>query len=798
MARSEQPQMLLHTKLHPPRVPDDLLRRDRLLDQLQADLDRPLTLVSAPAGFGKTTLISSWLQECVWPHAWLSLDEDDSDLVSFLDYLLAAVQSVYPDVANVAREQFDRTNLLPAAVAASLTVALSRPEQPLVLVLDDYHLIHDPAVHQVLAELLRHPLRSLHLVLSTRQDPPLPLGPLRAQNRLGELRSRDLRLTSAEIAAFLQQTLGHTPDATSLSILAEKTEGWVAGLRLAALSLSAAHDLDASVAALTGDNRYVMDYLLAEVLLRQPPARQEFLLKTAILERLSGPLCDALLPPADPAAGAQRCLAELAAANLFTEALDDQQQWFRYHPLFRQLLLHQLPQRYTPAQIALCHARASAWYAAHGQLDEALTQALAAGDVAASGALLAEHRLSIIDQEQWPRLERWLQLLSAESIEPPTDYVLARLWLAYHRGQLSEQAGLLDEARFLTTRLPAQTPAGRLLRGELAALRSHVAFQTADSRLALGWARQALEATQGGHPVVRQFARVQLAAALQMSGNLQAAYSLLDTHSAEDSAGNEVSKTQLLNGRCLLAWTAADLTSLEMAARDLADSVQGRDLPVTLGWARFWQATVHYQRNDLARAESQYRAALEQPSRVHAMCFAYSALGLSMTYQAMGDATNARRVLEAAEVFGVETRHATLLQITEAFQADLALSQGDTETASSWADKADTRRPPYVQGFLYGSQLTLPRVYLAQDTPASKQKAAEILSRLLGLAYATHNTRLLIEVLCLQAILLYADRDEQAALSLVARVCQPGRARRLHPALRRHGSPDGEFAASSI
>ena len=451
-----QPQMLIRTKLRRPRVPEGLLRRERLLDRLNTGLPRPLTLVAAPAGSGKTTLLSSWLDRCPWPSAWLALDETDSDLLTFLAYFLAAIETMFPDALDATRTQLDALSLPTVPdIAARLGADLEGVGQPFVLVLDDYHLIHHPAVHALLAALLRHPPPTLHLVLSARHDPPLPLAQLRSQQHLAELRSHDLRLTPEEIAAFCQLTLGRRPDDPSLARLAEKTEGWVAALALAARTLTAAPGLDARLAELSADNRYVMDYLLAEVLLRQPPALQTFLLQTAILERLSGPLCDAVAPP--PAAGpdGQTCLERLAESNLFTEALDEQRQWYRYHPLFRQLLGAELPRRYPPAEIAAGHARASAWYAAQGLLEPALRHALAAADPAAAAALLAQQRQTLLNQEQWPRLERWLRLLPAALIDQQPELLLAEAWLAYHRAQPAELQTRLAQAARLA---PPPTP----------------------------------------------------------------------------------------------------------------------------------------------------------------------------------------------------------------------------------------------------------------------------------------------------------------------------------------------------
>ena len=342
---------------------------------------------------------------------------------------------MFPDALDATRAQLDALSLPTVPdIAAPLGADLEGVGQPFVLVLDDYHLIHHPAVHALLAALLRHPPPTLHLVLSARHDPPLPLAQLRSQQHLAELRSHDLRLTPEEIAAFCQLTLGRRPDDPSLARLAEKTEGWVAALALAARTLTAAPGLDARLAELSADNRYVMDYLLAEVLLRQPPALQTFLLQTAILERLSGPLCDAVAPP--PAAGpdGQTCLERLAESNLFTEALDEQRQWYRYHPLFRQLLGAELPRRYPrprsrrPRPRQRLVRRPGCSKPPSGMPWPPPTRPPPPpcwrGGAAPSPGAVAE-------------LERWLRLPAA-LIDQQPKLLLAEAWLAYHHAQPAE------------------------------------------------------------------------------------------------------------------------------------------------------------------------------------------------------------------------------------------------------------------------------------------------------------------------------------------------------------------------
>ena len=373
-------QVLLRTKLHRPRVTADLVHRPRLKERLNSSLDRPLTLVAAPAGFGKSTLLSAWLETLDRPHAWLSLDESDNDLGVFLAYFLAAMRTIFPGALSETRAFVSGINLPSVPViAGSLSNELDGLERDFILVLDDYHTIREQSIHELLSILLQHPPRGLRLVITTRQDPPLPLGMLRARNQVAEIRGQELRFSVPEVAAFIERTLGTSLAAEAVAVLAEKTEGWAAGLRLAMLTLRHSGDVDSHLAGLHAENRHVIDYLMREVLSHVPPAIENFLLKTSILDQMSASLCEVVIGPEDPDCQPQAYLAWLEQAGMFTVALDTRDQWYRYHHLFQGLLRDRLEAQHSAEAIATLHARASAWYGRQGLIEAALQHALAGG-----------------------------------------------------------------------------------------------------------------------------------------------------------------------------------------------------------------------------------------------------------------------------------------------------------------------------------------------------------------------------------------------------------------------------------
>jgi LuxR family transcriptional regulator, maltose regulon positive regulatory protein len=415
---------LLWTKLVAPAPRAGLLPRAGLQSLLQASLQAKLCLVGAPVGSGKTTLLAQWRAVAGGGRvAWVSLEESDNDPTRFWSYLVAALRTVEPEVGTVALEALGGPSVeLQWVVVPSLVNDLATVGAPLVLILDDYHLITNAICHRTLGWFLDHLPPAVHVVLSTRLDPPLPLARMRARGELAELRVGELQFTGEEAAELLNGSMGLALAAEDVARLADRTEGWAAGLVLAGLSLRDRQDPSGFIAAFSGGDRHVADYLVAEVLERQPPELRAFLLRTAVLERLSGPLCDAVLETQ----GSAELLRELEAANLFVVPLDDRRQWYRYHQLFADLLRLQLGAR-EPGLVPVLHRRAAAWHRQAGNVDEAIGHASAAGDLAEAGTLIARHWASHWLGGQRATVARWLKGLPDEAItaDPPVALIAA-------------------------------------------------------------------------------------------------------------------------------------------------------------------------------------------------------------------------------------------------------------------------------------------------------------------------------------------------------------------------------------
>ncbi len=785
---------LIQTKLQRPRLPDDLIPRRRLLDRLHAGSDHKLTLVSAMAGTGKTTMLAQWLDECPQPSAWLSLDEHDNDPVIFLHYLIAAVRTAFPHSCGRTFDRLSAPKLPPVrAITAALINELddldatpsqeggrsqngARSTSGLVLALDDYHHITEPAIDEILSGLIEHLPRDVHLALATRTDPPLPLAGWRGRREMTEIRSVDLRFTLEEAGAFLEQTTGRELDPETVRVLEDKTEGWVVGLRLAALSMRSRPDQEAFVQGFKGaSSGLIAEYLLNEVLARQLPEIQDSLLRISILDRFCAPLYEALTEV--PAARGREAIDWIAKSNLFLVLTDKEDRWYRFHHLFRDFLRQELSQQTSAVEISKLHTRAGAWFAEHGLIDEALHHYLAADDTAAAADLVAQHRYALMNRVQWPRLDRYLQQFSPDVLDQYPDLLMLKRWLMHHRGRWVELPAALQRLEAALPRESLPPEEVDHLQAEISALRSLLYYLALDLEHALASAQQALETTPRELWIVRILARLLLAAVLQMRGDSNRAYAAIYRGFEDEETQSNAFKATLVMTVCFAHWLDADLRGMARAASKCIALCQQADIPQILNYGHYHLGCACYQRNDLAAAEEHFATVVQQPYLNYGRCYAHSACGLALVHQAQGRPDKAQAVIESALAFMLETGNTTLMPVLEAFQAEIALRQGPIAMASQWAAHLGPVPPLVPMVGLFSPYLTLVKVWLAEDTPASRGQAADLLERSREFLETTHNTRFMIEVLALQAVLQDRRGKRQTALELLGQavaLAEPG------------------------
>lgn len=435
---------LLITKLHAPPLRSEYVQRKRLYAALDGGLTRKLTLISAPAGSGKTTLVSGWAHQQSIPVTWLSLDIDDNDVFRFLTYMITALQNAQSTIGltSLGMLQTVQINQI-EEILIQLTNEVLACQTPVILILDDYHLITSQEVHDVLLFLIDHISSQLHILITTREDPPFPLSRLRGRGELVELRTADLRFTNEEAALFIKRTTDSELTLDQVIALTARTEGWIVGLQLAAHSIrdQTSSYVNNFIETFTGSHRYILDYLIEEVLLRQTPEVQDFLLHTSILERFTPSLCDALTGRKD----GHLLVKQLDAANLFIIPLDQAREWYRYHHLFADLLRIRLEQTVEQDQIALLHRRASDWFEEHGFITEAIDHSLKTNEVTRIAGLVERHVLAILEQGHSGTLMRWLKSMTPEMIMRYPWLNIARAWMLARNNSFEEALSFLSE-----------------------------------------------------------------------------------------------------------------------------------------------------------------------------------------------------------------------------------------------------------------------------------------------------------------------------------------------------------------
>ncbi len=775
---------ILTTKLYIPPPRSRMVARPRLIEQLNDGLaaGHKLTLISAPAGFGKTTLASSWIEELQFEPArreaiqnpkskiqnrpaWLSLDEADGDLTQFLTYFVAALQTAVPALGKGAAAALDAAHPPPLELilTALLNEIATAPDR-IILVLDDYHTIEGDAVDRALIFLLDHLPPQLHLVIVTREDPSLPLARYRARDHLTELRATELRFTAGEAAEFLNRTIGLSLSADDVTALEARTEGWIAGLQLAALSLQGRSDTANFIGSFTGTHRFMMDYLLAEVLQRQTAEVQAFLLGTSLLDRLCGPLCEAVL--LTPAGSGQKLLESLERANLFVFPLDNDRQWYRYHRLFADLLRQRLQQ--STADVANYHHRASHWYQTSGDLAAAFRHTIAARDVA---------RAAEIAEQAWPAMEGtfqtrawlgWTRQLPAEVIRARPVLCMQLGWAFSDVGEPeASERHLQDAERALAS--AADRAAIASLPGSIALARAYnaqVQGHLADTAKYAELAQQLI-------PEEDVYRRAQAVVTLQFthwaSGNLVAALHALDDWiAAMRQIGNvvfaiatafAVADIQVTQGQLRAAQRTYE-ESLQLAAETGAETqaitahhhlglaLLHHEIDNTEGFVRHWQQ---------AEALGQRTTLVDWPFRWH--------IAQARLKQDAGDYAATLELLDEAKRVYVKNPVPDLRPVA-ASKAQVYLKQGRLAQAQDWAH---TRGLSVTDDLTYRHEfehVTLARVLIAgnQVTPA-----VTLLERLLSVAEAGQRAGSAIEILIVLALAHQANGNTSAALAALER-----------------------------
>ena len=771
MAKPQLKHPIIRTKLNRPPVAGDFVYREGLNALFVENSDHPLTLVSAPAGYGKSTAVSHWLETHDRPIAWLSLDETDSDVRAFLSYVVAAVQSVFPE-ACAETLQLLKANVLPPLpeVAGCLCNDLDVLEESLVLVLDDYHHIGYQGVHELINFLLKHPPEPVQLIIITRRDPPLLLGALRAHNNLAEIRVRDLMFKPSETKAFLEQATGQALSITAIAHLQHSTEGWVTGLRLATLAARQHSDVDAYLRRFDRNISGIQDYLIEEVLEKQPPGLAEFICKAAVFSRFCAPLCEAIgvvpVDAADVSVDGSDYIEWLKDSGLFCISLDQQGKWYRYHHLFREQLQGQLKKRLTPDEIAALHQQAAVWFESQGLLEEAIHHLLEADDPAAVGRLIVRHRNELLNEEQWLRLGNWFEQLPAQTLDDNAELLMLKAWKLKTDGCYAEAFVLLDQ---IEQRINDGSPdaSSESLRGSVDCMRALQNNKAGQGQQARQYAQDALLRLPADYLSERAYSYLCLAMAMQQVGELAGVRKLIHEALADDSVPPGTFQGRLYAALCIVKWIAADVRLMRSSARQYFELGEAVQLGESMVASRYFLGMAEYALDKLPNAERILVPIIGETKSANIEASTEGTFVLASVYQATGRPDQARQIIDSLCEQLLKAQNLVLLQKARAYQADLALRQGQMETAVNWADGFDP--DPLVNAYqFYEPRITLARVLITRATADSLAQAGRLLARLQKFYSQIHSTRCLIQVLALKAGLSAAEGDDETALAALA------------------------------
>jgi LuxR family maltose regulon positive regulatory protein len=784
---------LIRTKLRLPFTRTGLVARPRLQEKFAQGLHGPLTLITAPAGFGKTILAASCVSRYGMPVAWLSLDKDDNQVERFLKYLVAAMQETFPTIGGEAAQLLAGSQQAPTGrILTGLINGLTDASKDIVLVLDDYQFISNQAVHEAVVFLLEHCPQTLHLVIVTRSDPPLPLARLRSRGQMVELRAADLRFSEMEAAQFLNEIMDLHLDARSVAVLEERTEGWITGLQMASIALQSqlstrdSKDVERFIEGFSGTNRYILDYLLEEVLAGQSPEMQCFLLCTSILEHLTAPLCETILQvqqregwiidklsttfQSSRLLDCQSILEHLERSNLFLAPLDDERQWYRYHHLFADLLRARLGQIY-PGLAPRLHGRAAAWYEQHGFILDAIQHASMAPDDEKVERLIEGHYMDMVNRGEMAWVRFWMGKLSKEAIH-------RRPWLCLYEalsrswfGELEEANILLDEAE-KRIRSDVSAPDYQSMLGYHAYVKSRVTAMQGDTRRAIELCLAARQNIPPDRLGLQNDVSITLGFEYFLSGDFENAEEELKETIRSGAPGrainNPVAAYALLARMKIYQGRLHEADDLFHRAKKLIEETEGQYLGVT-GLIEVETAALSCERNDLGEALAHIKRSLDfLPSwgKADDLCLAY--IILWRIQRALGNPAEATGVIETAvQLVRTGGIFSEARKAVETTQVKTWLVQGDWSPVERWAMGIE-KRLNSPDPILYEeelTQMTLARVWIAQK---KFDEAMRLLSRLEESARAGGRQGRLIEIIVLKALALRAVSNIVSAKSALA------------------------------
>ena len=746
---------LLPTKLHRPPIAVDIIPRVRLIDLLERGAKGPLSLISAPAGYGKSIVASQWLEVSEYPGCWVSLGENENDMRSLLEYLVEAIQLIFKGRKLATRSLLGSGSLPSVEMIGRYIISdIESFDKRFILVLDDYHHIRNRDIHELLIELAEHPSCNMHIALVSRRDPPIALARLKSQGKLTEITIRDIRFTVAETHAFLERFLHISISSSTAQILEAKMEGWVTGLHLAALSIKNKPDQERLITGLQATSQMVRDYLIQEVLASIPESYRWFLLRISLLDRFCVSLCDSLKSSTNENGLDHQNVSGwdfiqwLQRTNLFVISLDSNQEWFRYHHLFQELLQNQLKGEITEQEIADIQLRASNWFEKNGLVDEALKYALLAGDKHRAADIIERYREEIINADQWYHLDKWLKNIHESIIYQRPKLLLAQAWVAMHHFRFPLVFSLVERVEKLIDADPSE----QTMRGEISLCKGWSLYLMGDGEKSLEQLQIALACIPESFLEARAQAEIIYALSTHMVGNKAGAIQFLD-----ELMSTYNSPTLLRKARLLITYVFIHVMSGEAGKAEHYNSLlkavlEQEDYAYMAAWAAYMQGIIHLQRCEWDLAIKELGYSVDQRFIHLTRTGIDSITGLILAYHFDGDSDGVDATTKIIHEYGVSYNDPSLTQLADSAGARLAILEGDADTLKGWMDNYADEPESSMTFFTDIPSLTYCRALIATGSKSNLKEAGKRLEDLEEYNLNHHNTFQLITVYALQAM----------------------------------------------
>jgi LuxR family transcriptional regulator, maltose regulon positive regulatory protein len=768
---------IMHTRLHRPPVKDDIVYRPKLIETLNRDYKKNiLTLVSAPAGYGKSTLISLWLEEGGIPHSWITLDRTEKDLRTFLEYLVHSFTDLFPGKLGNINLMLQNPELVPdTKIINTLLNELDEMAGDFVLVLDDYHHIENNEIHGFVDMVLEYPPENLHLCIITRNDPPLKIGNLRAYNRLCEIRMIDLAFAEKEISVLYKNLLGFEISADISNKLLETTEGWVTGLRLMAYSVHSPDRLEKLLYEMKGNSLFVTEYLINEVLSAQQEHIQEFLLKSSILERFCSDLLEILSPPVKSTnkkvLRGSDFLNWLENTNMFLIPLDDEHKWYRYHTLFREILLKRLKEKLTHEQISTLNKKICKWFEDKNLIEEAINHALGAGDNELAADIVERSSARVLDSDEWLRLEKWLGMLPHDIVDSRPRLLVSLAWIGKINFNFNLLAVSLNKCQVVLGKHPEKSP----LYGEICSLLGYIRiFVNTNIDEGIHFIKSAMKLIPDrSFGTVRAETEMNYLLLMHCSGKNKEAvhYGLNRLYKLNPDKHRLWERLHL--GLCFIYLLNADLMNCYSYAKQMREITENKGNIFADMWSRWFMGASSFYKFELEEAKDHFDYVVHKRFAVINHAVIDSIYALALTYQMLGDADKADETVALMEDYAGWTKRLLHYSLLGSLKARLALLRGNAEEAINWqlSFKADVLLPT-IGFFISARTITDCAVLTADGSKSSLKSANARITKMMEITKALNYKGRQVELLILQSIVSYKLGKEKIAAAIMKKAVE--------------------------